>query len=275
MSREFRVLRALYPTVIPVPRTITLCTDSDVLGAPFYVMERVPGAVYRTAEQSERLGSARARALSHALVDVLADLHFLEPGTVGLGDFGRPAGFLERQLRRWSQQLEASRSRPVPGIDELRDRLAAEVPNPAGVAIVHGDYRLDNVLVDADDRITAVLDWEMATIGDPLSDLGLFLVYWDGLPMLPGNPVTNAVSRTAGFPAGAELAARYAARHGVDLAGLRWYVGLGYFKVAVIIEGIHYRYSAGQTVGTGFDRIGELVPPLVALGHEALTGGHG
>ncbi len=269
MGREYRVLSALRGTPVPVPTTILHCPDPSVIGAPFYLMEHVAGEVYRSAAQTAALGPDRVRALSGRLIDVLADLHAVDPAKVGLADFGRPEGFLERQVRRWRTQLDASRSRPLPGADDLAAALAARVPPSGAPAIVHGDYRLDNVLV-LDDRITAVLDWEMATLGDPLTDLGLFLVYWDGLASLPGNAVSSAVHPDLGFPPGAELVARYAERTGADVDRLGWYLAFGYFKLAVIAEGIHYRYVHGQTVGAGFDRMGDLVYPLLASGLAAV-----
>ncbi|WP_456249536.1 phosphotransferase family protein [Longispora urticae] len=269
MGREYTVIGALRPTAVPVPETIAHCPDPEVLGAPFYLMSHVDGTVYRSATQTAALDPDRARTVAHALMDTLADLHDVDPATVGLADFGRPDGFLVRQLRRWKTQLDASRGRDLPGIDDLHATLAADVPDSGRPAIVHGDYRLDNVLVSADDRIAAVLDWEMATLGDPLTDLGVFLVYWTGLAHLPANAVSDAV--TANFPGGPELIDRYAARRKVDLSRLHWYTAFGFFKLAVIAEGIHHRYTAGQTVGGGFDRIGEVVAPLVALGHAALA----
>jgi aminoglycoside phosphotransferase (APT) family kinase protein len=264
MAREHRVLAALADTPVPVPKTYVLCTDPDVLGAPFYLMEKVDGTVYRTAEQTERLGAERATALAHELIDVLAALHCVDPGAVGLGDFGRPAGFLDRQVRRWQRQLAASRSREIAGIEELSEALAGSVPETQRPAIVHGDYKLDNVIVGPDGSIAAVVDWEMATLGDPLCDLGLFDVYWDGgiAEMVAGSSV--------GFPSGTELRARYAAATGLDLTPLPWYEALGCFKLAVISEGIHYRFLRGQTVGEGFAEIGDMVAPLVAAGLERL-----
>lgn len=270
MGREYRVMTALGPTTVPVPRTVLLCDDADVVGAPFYLTAEVDGTVYRSAGQTAGLGAARARTMSYALMDVLVDLHGVDPSAVGLCDFGQPEGFLARQVRRWGDQLEASRSRPLPGAEELREALAAAIPRSGLPAIVHGDYRLDNVIVGADDRVAAVLDWEMATLGDPLTDLGLFLVYWDGLAQIRGNPVAGGVSPAAGFPSGRTLVDHYAARRGVDVPRLGWYTAMGYFKLAVIAEGIHYRYTLGQTVGTGFDRMGEMVSPLVDAGHHAL-----
>lgn len=264
VAREYRVMSALGPTAVPVPSTVLLCTDPDVLGAPFYIMEQVEGTVYRHRAQTETLPHARNRAMAFALIDVLAGLHTVDPAEVGLGDFGRPDGFLRRQVRRWKTQLDASRCRDVPGLDELHDRLAHAVPATTRHTIVHGDYRLDNVIVDEHDHVAAVLDWEMATLGDPLTDLGLFTAYWEGLAGLPDNPISGAVSQEAGFPPAEEMIARYAARSGADVSNLDWYLALAYFKLAVILEGIHFRFQQGKTVGDGFDQIGALVAPIVA-----------
>jgi aminoglycoside phosphotransferase (APT) family kinase protein len=228
-------------------------------------MELVHGTVYRSAEDTARLAAHHRTALADQLIDVLAELHAVDPVATGLADLGRPDGYLERQVRRWSKQLDQSRSRDLPGIDQLRDRLARQVPVSRRSGVVHGDYRLDNVIVGDDIRVRAVLDWEMATIGDPLADIGLLIVYWDGLTNID-NPITTGQGGAAGFPAGADLVARYASRSGADLSHLDWYVALGYFKVAVILEGIHFRYVHGQTVGAGFDRVGDLVPMFIEGG---------
>ncbi|MET7706269.1 phosphotransferase family protein [Micromonospora sp. NPDC005413] len=274
MAREFRVISALASTEVPVPGALLLCTDPEVIGAPFYLMERMPGEVFRTRAQTDPLGDERRRALAMAMMDTLAALHSVEPSTVGLSDFGRPEGYLARQVRRWAGQLDRSRSRPLPGIDELRDLLAATTPEGANAGrIVHGDYRLDNLLASADPvAVHAVLDWEMATLGDPLADLGLLLTYWDvlgGSDTADGNPVADGLGPRAGFPTGTELIDRYAGRSDVDVGPLHWHVALGCFKLAVICEGIHYRHTLGQTLGEGFDRIGEMVAPLVAHGLTA------
>lgn len=274
MAREYRVIAALAPTRVPVPATLLLCADEGVLGAPFYLMERVPGVVYRGREQTDHLTPVERRRLADAMMDTLADLHTVDPVAVGLADFGRPEGFLARQVRRWGGQLDRSRSRPLPGIDDLRAKLAAAVPPGAtAVRIVHGDYRLDNLMADpATLTVRAVLDWEMATLGDPLADLGLLLTYWEvlGGDAAAGNPVADGLGPVAGFPSGAELISRYTVRSGIDVGPLHWHVALGCFKLAVICEGIHYRYTLGQTVGAGFDRIGEMVEPLVAHGLAAV-----
>ncbi len=271
MSREYRVISALADTAVPVPRALLLCPDADVLGAPFYLMSRVPGMVYRSRAQTDGLTGERRAGLAYAMIDTLADLHAVDPDAVGLADFGHPDGYLARQVRRWAQQLDRSRSRALPGIDELRDRLAAAVPGSGPARIVHGDYRLDNLLVDpGTGAVTAVLDWEMATLGDPLADLGLLLTYWEVLGAAGGNPVADGLGPQAGFPDGAALIARYAARSGTAIPNLSWYTALGCYKLAVICEGIHYRYTLGLTVGDGFDRLGAMVAPLVAGGLTTL-----
>jgi len=266
MAREFRVLDALSGVGFPVPRPIRLCTDPEVIGAPFYLMEHVDGQIYRDIS-----GISDVRQLIFRLVDTLADLHALDPVAIGLGDFGRPEGFNERQVRRWKKQLDASRSREVPGIEELHARLAVDIP--AGDAtVVHGDYRLDNVLIGPDMTVRAVLDWEMSTLGDPLSDVALMLVY-AGRPLLVQDERPRAPIDVPGHPTLDEMSARYAERSKRDVGDLHWYVAFAAFKLAVILEGVHYRYVQGQTVGAGFDTVGEMVGPLVRQGHEALEGG--
>ncbi|GAA4020639.1 phosphotransferase family protein [Allokutzneria multivorans] len=273
MAREYRVISALGQTPVPVPRAELLCSDPEVLGAPFYLMERAPGVVLRRRVQAAALGEDGAHRLSEQLIDVLADLHEVDPASVGLGDFGRPEGFMARQLARWRKQLDVSRSRPAPELDELSERLGADVPDSGRAAIVHGDYRLDNVLVDttAGARISAVLDWEMATLGDPLADLGLLVVYWERLAGI-GDAIADSFADVPGFPSAAELIARYTARRDVDPAELPWYVAFGHFKLGVIVEGIHYRHTQGKTVGAGFELLGQMVGPLAKGGVAALEG---
>jgi aminoglycoside phosphotransferase (APT) family kinase protein len=270
MAREHKVLDALSRAGFPVPAPIRLCTDPDVIGAPFYLMRHVDGTIYRDATGLEAMGPEAVRALVLSLVDTLADLHALDYAAIGLAGFGHPDGFNERQVRRWRKQLDASRSRAVPGIDELHARLAVQVPAGAA-AVVHGDYRLDNVLIGDDRQITAVLDWEMSTLGDPLSDLALMLVY-ARRPMLFRDGLPYPSIDVPGHPGLDEMAEQYAKRSGRDVGDLHWYVGFAAFKLAVIIEGVHYRYRNGQTVGEGFETIGAMVAPLVAQGHEALDG---
>jgi aminoglycoside phosphotransferase (APT) family kinase protein len=280
MSREYRIISALAPTAVPVPAALGLCTDTSVNGAPFYAMSFVDGLVVRAdTAVSVGLTAADRHGLAASMMTVLADLHEVDVEQVGLSDFGRPAGFMARQLSRWAKQLDASRSRDIAGIDRLRDELAARVPISSGGGIVHGDYRLDNLLVappSADDALSvrAVLDWEMATLGDPLADLGLLLAYWDVLSAMDSPAVQN-VGVAQGFPGGATLADWYRTRRGsdLDLSELPWYEAFGLFKLAVILEGIHYRHQLGQTVGDDFANIGAGVPALVSAGLEVLSSG--
>jgi aminoglycoside phosphotransferase (APT) family kinase protein len=268
MAREHRVMSALAPTPVPVPRTVLLCEDDAVIGAPFYVMDFVAGTPYRTENQLRELGAERTRSVALTLVDTLVDLHAVDPAAVGLDGFGRPEGFLDRQLRRWGKQLDASRSRELPGIDELHAALGRAMPVSPAPAIVHGDYRLDNVLFDPQDRLTAVLDWEMSTLGDPLTDLGLLVMYGEqhGVPDFPA-PTTGGAP---GHPSTGEVVERYARRSGRDVSSIGWYTAFAYFKLAVILEGIHYRWTLGQTLGRGFDRIGSVVPLFIERGLHTL-----
>jgi len=270
MAREFRVISALTDTNVPVAGPILLCEDLDVIGSPFYLMEKVEGLVLRDFDDAMGLGAASIPALSYRLINTLGHLHAINPNDVGLADFGRPNGFLERQIRRWTKQLDASRSRDVPGIDALATALAKNIPTTQRNTIVHGDYRLDNVLVARNPfgeyDIAAVVDWEMSTLGDPLTDVGLFCTYWAALgssTLVPINPNTDA---TAPFPPTDDLIASYAEASGLDLTDLPWYIAFGCFKLAVILEGIYFRHSMGKTVGEGFATIGDLVSPLVDRG---------
>ncbi len=269
MGREHRVITALRDTDVPVPRTYALCEDADVVGAPFYVMEKVPGTPYRRRAELEPLGPVRTRAIAERMTDTLLALHRVDPPRVGLEGFGRPEGFLARQVRRWKQQLDASRSRELPGAEELHAALERRLPSQSRPGVVHGDFRLDNLLVDAADRVTAVLDWEMATLGDPLTDVALLAVYQRMATLEGGYAVADA-STAPGFFSAEEVLDRYAAGSDRDLAGLGFYLGLAYFKIAVILEGIHYRYLHGQTVGADFDTVGDAVEPLIASGIDSL-----
>ncbi|UYM03591.1 phosphotransferase family protein [Solicola gregarius] len=269
MAREYRVMSALYDTSVPVPQTYALCRDDDVLGAPFYVMERVFGTPYRRAAELERLGPERTREISATLVETLATLHAVDPEQVGLADFGKPEGFLSRQVRRWKQQLDASYSRKLPAADELYRRLAADVPQESAPGIVHGDFRLDNVLTDDRDRPAAVIDWEMATIGDPLTDLALLVLYQRLATMLGGDAVADA-SSAPGFLTENEIIDRYLARSDRSSDRFGFYLGLASFKLSAILEGIHYRHLRGQTVGPGFGQVGDAIHPMLETGLTAL-----
>ncbi|BBZ01746.1 acyl-CoA dehydrogenase [Mycolicibacterium chitae] len=271
MGREYRVMSALHPTGYPVPKTVCHIEDSDLLGAPFYVMHLVEGTVFRDDDDLARLNPADAEALSFGFIDALADLHLIDYDAVGLSTYGRPANYLERQMNRWTKQLAASKSREVEGFEELGARLSARVPSTARSTIVHGDFRLDNAIIDEarPGTVRAILDWELSTLGDPLTDLGLFYLYWQGWSGLD-NPIAGTPADISGYPSWETLVERYSERTGTRLQHFSWYRAFAIFKFTVICEGIHYRFSQGATVGPGFERIGQLVPPLVARGLEIL-----
>ncbi|MBD3941785.1 phosphotransferase family protein [Microbacterium sp. NEAU-LLC] len=277
MRREHRVISALAQTAVPVPRVIDVVDDTAearVTGTVFFVMERAPGRVLAHRAQNAAYPPEALRRLSLDLARHLADLHAVDPAAVGLADFGRPDGYLDRQLATWRRQLEASRSRETPQLDALQESLAGGIPSSTRTGIVHGDYRLDNALVvdDADGpRISAILDWEMATLGDPLVDLGILALYWN-IAELPGGDgaVPSAVDPDAGYATFDELVDAYAEQAGIAVPDLRWYRAFAAYKLAVILEGIHFRYQAGATVGEGFERMGALVEPLAGLGRRTL-----
>jgi aminoglycoside phosphotransferase (APT) family kinase protein len=276
MAREYRVLAALQDTGIPVPHVIALCEDESVIGARFYVMEWIDGHVVRSALPAEFPDTRETRrAMSSALVDTLLQLHRIDPNGVGLADFGHPEGFLERQVRRWWQQWEASKTRELPSIVELRRRLVETVPVQSAPGIVHGDYRLDNVMYAPADpaRIVAVIDWEMCTIGDPLCDVGLLCVYWadDESEAAARTLHGRAITVEDGFSKRADLLRDYAAGTQRDMSALDWYIALGAYKLAIIAEGITARFLMGMTVGEGFETMGKMVPAIVESGLASLA----
>ena len=272
MSREHKVMTVLHDTDVPVPATYAMCEDPDVIGAPFYVMEKVEGTPYRLASELEPLGPARTAAISTRMVDTLATLHRVDAAAVGLADFGRPEGFLGRQVRRWKKQLDASHTRDLSGAEELHALLGVNLPAGSGPGVVHGDFRLDNLLVDDQDEVAAVIDWEMATLGDPLTDVALLVVYQRMAELDVGYAVADAAT-APGFLTNEEMLAMYAEGSDRDLSAMGFYLGLAYFKLAVILEGVHYRYTHGQTVGDGFDTVGAIVEPLIAAGITSMKKG--
>ena len=274
MTREYRVLSALHGTGVPVPRPIALCEDPAVNEMPFYVMQYCPGVVLADAVPA---GYAEApderRRISLALVDTLVRLHAVDYRAVGLEGFGRPEGYLERQVRRWAQQWERSQTAPLPEIDELIRRLRAALPESSPATIVHGDYRLGNMALDPADpgRVVAIFDWEMATLGDPLADLGYTLIYWTEAgdpPPLGGVGTASMFTAGPGFFTRAEIATTYAVRSGRSVDAIEFYQVLALYKLAVISEGIYARYLLGKTVGDGFEG---LTRAAVGLAQRALA----
>ena len=252
MVREHRIISALADTDVPVAPAIGLCDDESVNGAPFYVMGYVDGLVLRDAGAASQVTPEVRRRAGLSVAENLARIHAVDPDAVGLGDLGRKDGYIERQLKRWNGQFDKARTRDVPSVSEAHDRLLTGVPEQGAPAIVHGDYRLDNCMVDPTGEVIAVLDWEICTLGDPLADLGVLMVYWtepdDPYAALPG-----AATTLEGFPSRAEMVAAYEAAGGRSVGDLDYYVGFGYWKLACILEGVFTRYKAGAMGDDGAD----------------------
>ena len=245
MGREHRIIAALQPTRVPVPGALGLCTDESVNGAPFYVMDFVDGHVIRDQETALRLLTEPARtAASASLVDTLAEIHRVDPAAIGLGDLGRHEGYIARQLKRWYGQWNASKTRELADIDTVHDELSRRIPEQGPATIVHGDFRLDNCILGDDGSVRAVLDWELCTLGDPLADLGLLMVYWCG-PNDDANVRPFSGTQAPGFLDRHEIAVRYAQASGRDTSQLDFYVAFAYWKLACIMEGVFARYRAG------------------------------
>jgi aminoglycoside phosphotransferase (APT) family kinase protein len=243
MKREHRIITAVGRTDVPVPRTLGLCIDEMVNGAPFYVMEFVDGEVLDSPSKAGLLPIELRRAAAENLFDVLADLHAADVDEIGLGDLARHDGYVERQIKRWSTQWVNSKTREIPAIDAVAKRLAARIPVQQGVAIAHGDFRFGNCLIDlSTGRTAAVLDWELCTLGDPLADLGYLGVYWAGSD---GESRHNDPTSAPGFPTYAEMVERYAVRTGRDVSEIDYYVAFSSFRLAVISEGVYARYLHG------------------------------
>jgi aminoglycoside phosphotransferase (APT) family kinase protein len=271
MAREYQVVAALANTSVPVPRPVALGQDLSILGMPFSVVEYVAGQVIRTQDDLHALPDADIVRCAYGLIDVLVELHAIDPETVGLGGFGRPKGYLMRQIQRWYDQWNRVRSQALPDVETLHLRLAETCPTEGASSIVHGDYRIDNAILDTGDvgTVRALVDWEMATLGDPLADLGLHLAYSD--PALDFVLGDCAASTSKRLPSADHLAQRYAIASRRNLDNLSFYRALGYFKAAVIAEGVHARYTGGFTRGPGFGAAGQAVPLLAAAGINALA----
>jgi aminoglycoside phosphotransferase (APT) family kinase protein len=274
MGREFRIISALQDTPVPVAPSLGFCDDESVNGRPFYVMGYVEGHILRDAATAEKvLDEDGRRHAGESLVDVLADIHAVDVDAVGLGQLGRKEGYIERQLKRWygqfKQSQEALEDRTVPIVDEMHDVLASRIPEQGPAAIVHGDYRLDNTMLGDDGTVKAVLDWEICTLGDPLADMGLLMVYWSE----PGenSALLGAPTAIPGFSTRDELKKRYAERSGRSVDELDFYVAFGYWKLACILEGVYARYAGGAMGGdrSGFSGFADQVVFLAERSKEA------
>ena len=272
MGREHKIIAALDGTDIPVPPALGYEAGSEVNGAPFYVMDFVDGHVLRDQAAASELSTEARANTGDSLVEVLARIHAVDPGEVGLGDLGRTDGYIERQLKRWYGQWNKSKTRELADIDRVHDGLSANIPPQGPAAVVHGDYRLDNCMVDDDGNVVAVLDWELCTLGDPLADVGLLMVYWTE----PGDVASAALTsptRAEGMRSRAEILDRYADASGRDLSSIDFYVAFGYWKLACIVEGVYARYiggSMGQRDTSDFDAFARQVEAMAAQAAAAL-----
>jgi aminoglycoside phosphotransferase (APT) family kinase protein len=249
MGREHKIISALGPTDVPVAPALGLCTDEGVNGAPFYVMDFVDGRILRDAGSLGAITAAARTNAGHSVADTLAKIHAVDPDAVGLGDLGKKEDYILRQLKRWYGQWEKSKTRELPVVDEVHDALKARVPEQGRAAIVHGDYRLDNCMADDDGNIIAVLDWEICTLGDPMADVGLLMVYWND----PDDSITTMTTPAVnleGMITRKEMLDRYAEASGRDLSQIDYYIAFGYWKLACIVEGVYARYVGGAMGST-------------------------
>jgi aminoglycoside phosphotransferase (APT) family kinase protein len=246
MGREHKVISALGPTEVPVAPTVGLCEDEEVNGAPFFVMNFVDGPILRTQQAAvEAFGEAERHAIGERVADTLVAIHAVDPDEVGIGDLGKKEDYVARQLHRWHGQWEKSKTRDVPLIDDVHERLSGRIPDQGPATIVHGDYRLDNMILSPAGAVAAVVDWELCTLGDPLADVGMLMVYW-GQPGDELIPLHDVPTTAPGFPRREDVRDRYAELSGRDLSGLDFYVALGYWRLAIILQGIIARVAAGQ-----------------------------
>ncbi|NBQ99137.1 MAG: phosphotransferase family protein [Actinobacteria bacterium] len=245
MGREHRIIAALAASDVPVAPALGFCDDSAVNDLPFYVMRFVDGLVVRDKEFAEKsLSPAARRRASESLVDTMARIHAVDIDKVGLSDLGKHDGYIARQLKRWHQNIVDQRTRDLPLVESVYEELMRRIPAQDGVSIVHGDYRLDNCMVNPQGDVIAVLDWEICTLGDPMADVGLLMVYWNG-PHDEASAWSNTVCTVDGFLDRADLAARYAERSGRDISKLDFYTAFAFWKLACIIEGVYARYLGG------------------------------
>ncbi len=244
MSREVRIITALSNTLVPVPPVVGFCDDVGVNEAPFYVMNFVDGVIARNTESGSALSVAARASAGRSLIRVLATIHEIDVDAIGLGDLGRKESYVERQLSRWQRQWESTKDIEVPEMSELHRRLSAAIPEQGPASIVHGDYRLDNCIVDIDVNVIYVLDWELCTLGDPLADLGFMFVYWaeanDSFVVIDGS-----ATALEGFPSRSELLASYEELTNRDASQIGYFVALGYWKLACILQGVLVRYRSG------------------------------
>ena len=271
MAREWAVTDALASTAVPVAETVAFDREGDVLGAPMTVVRFVPGHVVRTREDLRDLTDEQVTDNAAELVRVLAELHAVDPAAVGLEKFGRPDGFVARQVATWARQWQTVKTRELPDVDRLHRALEAAVPTRSAASIVHGDFRVDNTILDAEDvsSVAAVVDWEMSTLGDPLTDVALMCVYRQ--PVFDAVLGADAAWTSDRYPSAADLVQQYAVRSGREVDNWGFYVALANFKLGVIGEGITHRALSGSDTGAGARNAAEATGEFIAAGLRALS----
>lgn len=274
MGREHRIIHALWPTDVPVPQPYGLCSDADVNGADFYVMDFVEGSIVFDLADGEAVEPALRPVMTDSLVDTLAILHAVDPDDVGLGELGKKADYCGRQLRRWKRQVDEGSDRELPLVNELHDRMVASMPEQQGAGIVHGDYRLDNCMMGHDGSVAAVLDWELCTLGDVLADLGGMVMWWGAIDGAVGR-LADVPTLADGFRDAAHVIDRYGQTSARDLSDLPWYVAFQHWRLACISEGVRFRYAAGVMGETDrdIDEYGQSIQYLLERSKSILDAG--
>lgn len=276
MGREFGILTKLQPFTQKVPGALGLCEDVSVTGVPFYVMEYIEGLTLNRLDIAEGLTPQARAKTGDSLITTLVELQSVDLDVAQLGDLRRPASFIERQVRRWTRQWYAQKTRDLPLVDELAELFVTRMPSESETVLVHGDYGLHNVIVGHDGVVRTVLDWELCSVGDPLADLGQMLAYWaeSGAPARqPNSLFKEPVTELPGFSTPSALAERYAEKSGRDISELGYWIAFAYWKTATIVEGVYSRWLENPANGTGAGELASAVPRLAELAKAALETG--
>jgi aminoglycoside phosphotransferase (APT) family kinase protein len=272
MGREYKIISALSSTDIPVAPALGLCQDKSVNAADFYVMGFVEGQVYTSSIQAEQIAMADRKVLGLNIIDTLAQLHLIDPDRVGLGDLGKKEDYVARQVKRWTKQYQDTKTHDIPEMEELTGLLKDKMPVQVGSAITHGDYRPGNLMI-ADNRVAAILDWELCTLGDPLADLGYLLNWWYRPAEVEPGKKDDAPTAIEGFPSRQELIDYYAENTGRDLSGINYYRALSYWRLAAIYQGVYKRYlegAMGDSDGFGEQFMAEFMGRMLKVSNLAL-----
>lgn len=272
MGREHKVVSALASTDVPVAPIAGYCTDEGVIGAPFYLMDWVGGPILRSTAEASEFSEAERERIGLRVVETLVKIHAVDPDAVGLGDLGRKENYVARQIKRWTRQWDGGKTRDIPLVEEVGERLAMRIPEQGAATIVHGDYRLDNMILTPEGEVAAVVDWELCTLGDPLADVGMLIVYWakaeDQLI-----PLIDPATKLSGFQSREEVRDLYSELSGRDLSAIDFYIALANWKMAIILEGVYARFTAGQygEPDEAVEEFGRVVRQLAEAAAESVS----